>query len=182
MRLSCKIDGKKRSFSVNSDKPLLQILIDDLEIGSMLSICQGAYCGNCVVLVDGKAVLSCLVPAFRLQDADIETFESFRKTRAFRDINRSYKAVGCVPCDRCFASKTLIIESVIQTLEKQAAPRTEGVALRRSAEIEEMRRSREEMIARELALNSCSCVRPGELVRVVEECLAFRRKRNVRRA
>lgn len=42
MNIDCNIDGKNYSFSTNSDKPLLQILIEDLEVESMMSLCKGA--------------------------------------------------------------------------------------------------------------------------------------------
>ncbi|MBO4388866.1 MAG: ferredoxin [Spirochaetales bacterium] len=181
MKISCNIDGTNYSLSVNSDKPLLQILIDDIGIDAMKSICRGAYCGNCIVLLDGQAVLSCLVPAFKIQGATIQTFDSFQKTRFFRDIDRAYIEVGCIPCPQCFASKTMIIESILQTLEKKNAG-TENGHLRRVSEIESARREQERFVIQELTLNSCTCTESSELAKVVEVCLNYRRRRNVRRS
>src|SRR5574344_814849 len=113
MNIDCNIDGKNYSFSTNSDKPLLQILIEDLEVESMMSLCKGAYCGNCVVLLDGEAVLSCLVPAFELRSKTILTFEGFSKTKNYRDIERAYNSTGHKPCQYCYNSKTLLIESIV---------------------------------------------------------------------
>ena len=104
MTLDCTIDGKTLSLSVNSSKPLLQILSEDVDNNTLTSNCHGDGCGNCLVLVNGYAVLSCMVPAFRLKDADIQTFESFSKTRQYRDIERAYQATGNRPCPNCYAS------------------------------------------------------------------------------
>ncbi|MDY4888569.1 MAG: ferredoxin [Sphaerochaetaceae bacterium] len=185
MNIDCNIDGKNYSFSTNSDKPLLQILIEDLEVESMMSLCKGAYCGNCVVLMDGQAVLSCLVPAFKLQGAVIQTFESFKKTRAYRDIDRAYKEIGCTPCRQCYASKTLIIESVIQTLERSQSTLSNPMEfnrVRRESDMEGIRTEEEKLIIRELGLNSCTCTQSSELVKIVTTCIDYRRKRNVRRS
>jgi aerobic-type carbon monoxide dehydrogenase small subunit (CoxS/CutS family) len=170
---------------VNSDKPLIQILIDDIEVESMMSICKGAFCGNCIVMIDGQAALSCLIPAFKMNGATIQTFESFRKTRAFRDIDRAYNEVGCTPCRQCYASKTMIIESIIQTIEKQQSLLSNPVErnrLRRSSEIEEIQAEQDQFAIRELSLNSCTCTEDSELVKVVKACLEYRRRRNVRRS
>ena len=75
MTLDCTIDGKMLSLSVNSSKPLLQILSEDVDNNTLTSNCHGDGCGNCLVLVNGYAVLSCMVPAFRLKDADIELLQ-----------------------------------------------------------------------------------------------------------
>ncbi len=184
MKINCSIDGKKYSLSVNSDKPLLQILLDEVETESMMSKCTGAYCGNCIVMVNSQAALSCLVPAFRIQNADIQTFDSFKKTRMYRDIDRGYREVGCIPCQQCYASKTLIIESILQTLEKKLYSMNpiDQNKLRRESEIEKSKAEQNRFIIQELSLNSCACTESNELVKVIETCLEYRRRRNVRRS
>lgn len=184
MRIDCNIDGKNYSLSVNSQKPLLQILIEDMENESMKSVCSGATCGNCIVLLDSQAVLSCLVPAFRLKGSTIQTFDSFRKTRLFRDIDRAYREVGSVPCQQCFASKTLIIESILQSMEKQIHSNNpiESSRLRRQSELETIKKERDQFIITELSINSCTCTESSEMIKVVNTCFEYRRRRNVRRS
>ncbi|MDD7201335.1 MAG: ferredoxin [Sphaerochaetaceae bacterium] len=177
MTLDCTIDGKVLSLSVNSSKPLLQILSEDVDNTTLTSNCHGNGCGNCLVLVNGYAVLSCMVPAFRLKDAVIQTFESFSKTRQYRDIERAYQATGNRPCPNCYASRTLLIESILQSLTGAHHPDNEkplphgGVIGEKDLD--------EKAIVKELSLNTCQCMDTGELLQIVELALSYRSRKNV---
>ncbi|MDX9915407.1 MAG: 2Fe-2S iron-sulfur cluster-binding protein, partial [Sphaerochaeta sp.] len=116
MKIECTIDGKALTLSVNSNKPLSLILMEDLENQSLTSYCRGNACGNCIVMVNDEAVLSCLVPAFRIRGAKIRTFENYQRSRQYRDIERAYKATGSRPCPACFNARSMIIESILQDL------------------------------------------------------------------
>ncbi len=176
MKLECTIDGKALTLSVNSNKPLSLILMEDLENLSISSYCRGNACGNCIVLVDDEATLSCLVPAFRIRGAKIRTFESFQRSRQYRDIERAYKAVGSKPCSSCYNARTMIIESILQeagggSSKQPASPPSKEVKLDKAK------------VARELSLNTCQCMDMAELIQIVEIALGYRnRRRRVRRS
>lgn len=164
MKLECIIDSNSLTLNVNSTKPLSLILIEDVGIKSMLSHCQGKACGNCIVLVNDVATLSCIVPAFRLKDAKIRTFETFQRTRLCRDIERAYRVNGNKPCPDCYASKTLLIESIITELMAHTHSREEGIV-------------DEEMILQELNLNTCPCMDKTELLAITIQAFEYRRRR-----
>lgn len=182
MTLDCTIDGKALSLSVNSNKPLLQILSEDVDNHTLNANCHGEGCGNCLVLVNGYAVLSCMVPAFRLKDADIQTFESFSKTRQYRDIEHAYQATGNRPCPNCYASRTLLIESILQGLTG-AHHEDRDMVMGHVGVIGADRQLDEQSIIKELRLNTCQCMDTGELLQIVELALSYRSRKNaVRRA
>ena len=70
MKIDCTIDGKTLTLSLNSNKPLSLILRENIGIDN-INHCTGKMCGLCTVLLDGKAVLSCLVPAFELNGKEV---------------------------------------------------------------------------------------------------------------
>lgn len=181
MKIECTIDGKALSLSVNSNKPLSLILMEDVGNRSLLSHCRGRACGNCIVLLNEEAVLSCVIPAFRLRDATIKTFESYQKTRQCRDIERAYQATGNTPCPNCYASKTLIIESILQDLTNGRENRFSRVNLPRTNEKETDQKLDEKAIIQELSLNTCQCMDMSELLQIVEIALTYRRRKRVRR-
>ena len=165
MRIEVTIDGKFLALSVSSDKPLNLLLIDELEARSMKTSCRGGMCGNCIVLLDGKAVLSCLVPAFEIRNRTVLTFDGFSRTRDYRDIEKAYAACDMHPCHACHASRTLLIESIVRRCEISTGDFDEDEILQESA------------------LVACTCMDSAGFIRVVREALANRRKRkNVRRA
>lgn len=165
MRIEFTVDGKYYTLSVSSDKPLNLLLSDDLEIKSTSFACGGRMCGLCVVLMDGKAVLSCLVPAFEVRGKTITTFDGFSKTRDYRDIEKAYSSMQNYPCDRCRAARSLLIESIVRRYEVTGGDFDSG-----------------EVLA-EAALIDCDCMDSDGFLKVVRESILNRRKRkNVRRA
>ncbi len=159
MKIDCTIDGKALSLSLNSNKPLSLILSEDLQNSTISCHCSGSMCGLCVVLMEGKAVLSCLIPAFELRGKTIETFESFSKSKNAKDIEKAYDLTHHMPCSQCYASRTLLIESML----------TRGLT------------SKEEII-REMESMNCHCLDYADVVKVVQTAAEIRRKRNARRA
>ena len=90
MKIDCTIDGKTLTLSLNSDKPLSLILRENMGDDSQVNHCNGSMCGLCTVLVDGKAMLACMVPAFEIRGRTVTTFDSFRKTRNMKDIEKAF--------------------------------------------------------------------------------------------
>ncbi|MBZ4673616.1 MAG: ferredoxin [Spirochaeta sp.] len=182
MKIECTIDGKALSLSVNSNKPLSLILMEDVGITSINSHCRGKACGNCIVLLNDEATLSCVIPAFRLREATVKTFDSYQKTRLYRDIERAYKATGNTPCPNCYASKTLIIESILQEMTNNTRNRTFG---RNNLPLAGGQNDEapldKEAIIQELSLNTCQCMDMAELLQIVEIALTYRRRKRVRR-
>ncbi len=164
MRIELTVDGKYLALSLSSDKPLNLLLQDDLEIRSVTSHCNGELCGNCIVLLEGKAVLSCLVPAFEVRGRTIVTFDGFSRTRDYRDIERAFSSCAVNPCDNCYASRVLLIESIIRRYESTINDFDEAEILQ------------------EAELIRCPCLDSRSFLTVARESLFNRRKRkNVRR-
>ena len=199
MRLNCNINGSQYSLVVNSDKPLSEILKEQIITFADNSQCQGASCGNCIVLINGNAALSCLLPAFKINGSSILTFEGFQKTRFCHDIERAYAEIGNQPCPQCYASKTIIIESILNKVDKENQNRMSNFAMGTregdlqsqgaSSANEQAARSRSgmgtistEMIAREMAMSSCQCIEISDLEKIINLAYRFRSRRRARRS
>jgi len=200
MRLNCNVNGNQLSLVVNSDKPLSQILKDLIVSFPDNNQCLGASCGNCVVLLNGEATLSCLVPAFSLNGASILTFEGFRKTRFYHDIERAYNDVGNQPCPQCYASKTLLIESVLTRMNKESQSRKDvsnlGLTMGFSPLAMANQNNANEMAAKGrtggggvdpavlvqvFSICKCQCIELSELEKIVNLAYKFRSRRRARR-
>jgi aerobic-type carbon monoxide dehydrogenase small subunit (CoxS/CutS family) len=170
MKIECSIDGKNIILNVNSNKPLSQILTDELETGVTLASCNSEEHGGCMVLVNEEVVLASLVPAFRLRGAKITTFTAYQKSRFWHDLERAYEDTGSHPCPNCYASKSLIFESLLQSVGKVDP----------SQDLEEQ--TEEENIVREVRLNSCPCLDAHEIIDIYKAAATYRkRRRGVRR-
>ena len=201
MRLNCNINGSQYSLVVNSDKPLSEILKEQIITFADNSQCQGASCGNCIVLINGNAALSCLLPAFKINGSSILTFEGFQKTRFCHDIERAYAEIGNQPCPQCYPSKTIIIESILNKVDKENQTRMSNFAMGNAREgemqqnqsgnsaNEQAARSRSgmgnistDMITREMAMSSCQCIEISDLEKIINLAYRFRSRRRARRS
>lgn len=192
MKLNCNINGTSVSLIVNSDKPLSFILRDLIATFPDNSQCLGASCGNCIVLLNGNAVLSCLIPAFSLNGCSIMTFDGFRKTRSFHDIERAYADVGNQPCPQCFASKTLLIESQLLRMDKenQANSRNKFTMQVSSSRVNaQAAKSRAgggafdpQAIAQEFSMCKCQCIELSEIEKIINLAYKYRSRRRARRS
>ncbi len=159
MKIECTVDGKALTLSLNSNKPLSLILQENLDTESITSHCMGKMCGLCTVLIDGKAELACMVPAFEIRNRTIVTFDQFQRTRDMRDLARAYELVGVEPCQDCYASRSLVYQSIILSGE-----------------------TRPDEIRRVLSAIRCSCLESNDEVAIIMKAVEIRRKRNVRRS
>ncbi len=197
MKIDCNINGSHYSFVENSDKPLSQILNELIPTFAQNSQCLGASCGNCIVLMNGSAVLSCLVPAFKLNGASILTFEGFQKTRFCHDIERAYADVGNQPCPQCYPSKTVIIESILSKMDKENRGRASGFSMIQNSGLkggqtntnEQAARSRSgsvgmdtDMIAKEMEMSSCRCLEVSDIEKIINIAYKYRSRRRARRS
>ncbi len=161
MKINCLLNNKQAFFNTYSDKPLSLLLTEEAAITSLQIGCGTGRCGNCILLIDDKPVLSCLIPAFSVAGKRILTFEGFTKTRFHSEIKRAYKKHQAYPCDQCYAAKTLIIHSIISD---NMDPEPED-------------------IIQALQVNTCNCLNYDELTQIVQTAAGFRRrKRRVRRS
>ena len=104
------VNGEERC--TQEDKPLLRYLRDDLRLHSVKDGCSEGACGTCTIVVDGKAVKSCVLTTRRAAGKNILTLEglSSREQEAFV---YAFGAKGAVQCGFCtpgmvMAGKALI--------------------------------------------------------------------------
>ena len=75
MDVSVTVNGAQRSASVEPRKTLADFLRDDLGLTGTHLGCEHGVCGACTVIVDGRAVRSCLMLAVQARGAEIRTVE-----------------------------------------------------------------------------------------------------------
>ena len=94
------INGQSHKVAT-AGKTLLEVLRDDLDFKGAKLGCGEGECGACTVLVDGKAVCSCLELAERMQGRDIQTVEGFAQTDLGQNVTRALADAGAVQCGFC---------------------------------------------------------------------------------
>lgn len=117
------VNGVMRSTS--EDKPLLRYLRDDLHLHSVKDGCSEGACGTCTIVVDGKAVKSCVLSTKRAVGRNIITTEglSEKEKEAFV---YAFGAKGSVQCGFCIPGMVMAGKAL---LDKVADPTEEEIKL-----------------------------------------------------
>ena len=79
--LTLIVNGKKRKVDVSPETPLLWVLRDSLGLTGTKFGCGQALCGACTVLLDGKAVHSCVTPVSQAAGRKVTTVEGLTGAR-----------------------------------------------------------------------------------------------------
>ena len=101
MRIQCRVNGQRVERDVDSDLRLLDFIRETLHLTGTKEGCGEGECGACTVLMDGKAVNSCLVLAAQADGADIITVEGLADGHTLHPIQQAYVETGAVQCGFC---------------------------------------------------------------------------------
>jgi carbon-monoxide dehydrogenase small subunit len=99
--LTMTINGHSVTVHVEADELLVDVLRDRLGLTGTKIGCNEGECGACTVIVDGQAVLSCLIPALRAQGRDIVTIEGLSDGDTLHPLQQSFVEHGAVQCGYC---------------------------------------------------------------------------------
>ena len=103
MKIKMKVNNKQIELNISPKERLLDILRENLGLIGTKEGCGKGECGACTVLLDGKRVNSCLVPAFQLEGSKVLTIEGLEQWKSFNSIERAYIENGAVQCGFCIS-------------------------------------------------------------------------------
>jgi nicotinate dehydrogenase subunit A len=101
MAITIKVNGESRSVPAEPDTPLLYVLRNDLELNGAKFGCGLAQCGACTVLIDGKAVRSCVTPVSTVATSDIVTIEGLGSIDKPHPLQRAFMEEQAAQCGYC---------------------------------------------------------------------------------
>jgi len=99
-KISFILNGTHKEFEVDPNERLLALLRRNGYKGTKYGCLEGA-CGTCTVIMDGKAVDSCLVFAFHAQGREIVTIEGLGWGSEPNEIQKALIDEGAVQCGYC---------------------------------------------------------------------------------
>ena len=147
--LNLRINGESISLETETDRTLLEVLRDDLGLGGAREGCGIGMCGACTVLLDGKAISSCITLAVQADGHEITTIEGLAKDGELHPVQQAF----------------------IDNFGFQCAYCTPGFILTTVALLEEHPHPDEALIKEYLSGNLCRCGSYKNILKAVKACV-----------
>ncbi len=151
--LKLKVNGAIYEAYVEPWKTLLDVLREEIGLTGVKTGCEEGECGACTVLLDGKAVNSCLMLAHQAQGKEIVTIEGLEGGQGLHPLQQAFVDHFAVQCGFC----------------------TPGMLLSAKALLDRNPHPDEEEVRIALSGNLCRCT---GYVKIVEAVLAASSKGN----
>jgi aerobic-type carbon monoxide dehydrogenase small subunit (CoxS/CutS family) len=145
-QITFNLNGQAVSANVEPGDLLADVLRDELGILGVKVGCNEGECGACTVLVDGKAVLSCIYPAPKVAGCSVTTIEGLGKEDGLDAIQQAFVDCCASQCGYCTPGMILAAKALLD---------------------ENPRPSREEIIAG-ISGNLCRCTGYYQIVDAIE--------------
>ena len=120
MQLRLTINDQRHELEVEPHRPLADVLRTDAALTGTKVACGEGTCGSCTVLVDGRAVLSCLTLAVACDGADVRTVEG--EDELLGRLQAAFTAEDAFQCGFCTPGQLLSASALLERTEKPTRP------------------------------------------------------------
>lgn len=151
--IKINVNGTDYELAVNPGLTLLDMLREDLRLTGTKKGCELGDCGACTVIMDGKAVNSCLVLALDAAGKNIQTIEGLAVGDKMHPIQQAFVEKGAIQCGYC----------------------TPGMVMRTKAFLDENPNPNPEEIKEALTGNLCRCTGYTKIIEAVETATQYMR-------
>ena len=146
MAINITVNGKAHSVDAAGDTPLLYVLRNDLELNGAKYGCGFAQCGACTVVVEGKAVRSCVTVLSTVAGKGITTIEGLGTAAKPHALQQAFIEEQAAQCGYC----------------------ANGMIMTAKTLLDRNPRPTEAQIRKALAANFCRCGTHNRIVRAIQ--------------
>jgi carbon-monoxide dehydrogenase small subunit len=111
--MKLNVNGKKFIVGSGLSVRLLDVLRYELHLTGTKEGCGAGNCGSCTVLIDGKAVNSCLVLLGECEGKEVTTIEGLAKGGELNSLQRAFLDEGAVQCGFCTPGMVLSAKALL---------------------------------------------------------------------
>jgi xanthine dehydrogenase YagT iron-sulfur-binding subunit len=119
IELSLRVNDTDHSLQIAPERTLLALLRDQLGLVGAKEGCGIGVCGACTVLVDGRAISSCLMLALQAEGHEITTIEGLAQDDQLHPIQQAYLEHAAFQCAYCTPG---FILSTVSLLKEESNP------------------------------------------------------------
>jgi isoquinoline 1-oxidoreductase alpha subunit len=113
MAITFNVNGDPHTIDVDPDTPLLWVIRETLGLTGTKFGCGIAECGACTVLMDGKAVRSCMTPIAAVAGAAITTIEGLSRSGDLHPIQQAWIDQQVPQCGYCQSGMIMSVAALI---------------------------------------------------------------------
>ena len=114
LRIAINVNGKLRKFDVEPNTLLLNLIRDEMTLTGTKYGCGIGECGTCTVLLDGDAVLACMVLAVDADNRKVDTIEGLSVGDKLHPIQQAYLDEGAVQCGFCTPGFVMTTKALLE--------------------------------------------------------------------
>jgi aerobic carbon-monoxide dehydrogenase small subunit len=123
MKVSMRVNGIQVEREIPPDRLLIDFIREDLGLTGAKKACEEGECGACTIIMNGKSMVSCLIPAFKADGAEILTVEGMAGEAQLHPLQQAFLEEGAVQCGYCtpgmlLSAKALLDENPDPTVEE----------------------------------------------------------------
>src|SRR5882762_1175772 len=95
--ISFTLNGETTEIAFAPHKSLLEVLREDLALTGTKHGCELGECGTCAILVDGRAILSCLMLGLDAEGREVKTIEGMAQGAELHPLQDTFADLGSAP-------------------------------------------------------------------------------------
>jgi carbon-monoxide dehydrogenase small subunit len=100
-RIQIRVNGELKELLVEPHRILIDLIRQDLGLTGTKKGCGSGDCGSCTVILDGRAVKSCLILAVEVDGSEILTIEGLRSGGKLHPLQEAFIQYGAIQCGFC---------------------------------------------------------------------------------
>jgi carbon-monoxide dehydrogenase small subunit len=108
-----KVNGQWREVAATADRLLIDLLREEFGLTGTKKGCGEGECGACTVILNGRPVLACLIPAAKAEGADILTIEGLTPEQGLHPIQQAFQDEGAVQCGYCTPGMVMTTKALL---------------------------------------------------------------------
>src|SRR4029434_3084753 len=122
--LNLNINGRVRTVETDTERMLLDVVREDLDLTGTKYGCGEGQCRACTVLIDGNPVRSCLTEITEVEGGKVETIESLAADGKLHPVQEAFVKEGAMQCGYCVPGLILATSAL---LKRNASPTREQI-------------------------------------------------------